>query len=453
MMRIPSGKTDIYLHFTAESTTGGPKTGLTSFTVYRARNGGSLTLWTTPTTVEFSSSNAPGEYALLIDEDTTIASTSDSEMMTLYITATGMVPVREKIELYRRTVTSGQTLTSTSGGVTLADGVSHGGTLGSSTATLALSRASIVSQSSNTTALTVTGNGTGVGLAANGGASGHGASFAGGATSGSGLKATSTAGNGSGLDLLGHGSGHGIKAMGGGTTGSGIHATANTAATGDADGLSCVGSKDGGGITAHGGRDMGSGTGNGPGIYCSNEGAGYAFQAYAGPLAFGAMLIDAGGGPTDCTGLDIRGKGGWSGCKISSAGGQALEITGHWGIGVYSTDHALEIISSSADAIYAEANGVDKYAINLNSNDSTLLNPMQTTEIAAGVLTTQMTESYAVDGVAPTLTQSTLAIQQYLLDRSVSGTAMTIYKLDGTTPALETTLDSSTVPTIVHRTS
>ena len=56
--------------------------------------------------------------------------------------------------------------------VTLADGVSHGGTLGSSTATLALSRTSIVSQSSNTAALTVTGNGTGAGLAATGGASG-----------------------------------------------------------------------------------------------------------------------------------------------------------------------------------------------------------------------------------------------------------------------------------------
>ncbi len=164
MMRIPSGKVDQYLYFRAESTTGGPKTGLSSFTIRRSRNGGSETSYTTPTVVELSSANMPGVYALLIDEDTTIGASSDSEMMAIYISATGMIPIAEFIELYRRDTTSGQTLAVTSGGVTLADGVSHGGTLGSSTATLALSRASIVSNTSNTQALTVTGNGSGAGL-------------------------------------------------------------------------------------------------------------------------------------------------------------------------------------------------------------------------------------------------------------------------------------------------
>ncbi len=53
---------------------------------------------------------------------------------------------------------------SAAGGVTLADGVAHGGTLGSSTATLALSRINVTSQTINTSAVTLVGNGTGSGL-------------------------------------------------------------------------------------------------------------------------------------------------------------------------------------------------------------------------------------------------------------------------------------------------
>ena len=55
----------------------------------------------------------PGVYSLLIDEDTTIASTSDSEEYAVHITATGMAPVTRVIELYRRTVAAGATLATT----------------------------------------------------------------------------------------------------------------------------------------------------------------------------------------------------------------------------------------------------------------------------------------------------------------------------------------------------
>lgn len=109
-MRIPSGKTDQLIFFVAISTTDGSrKTGLSSFTVYRSRNGGAATVYTTPTVAELSAANMPGVYALTIDEDTTIASSSDSEEMALHITATGMMPVTRVVELYRRVVTSGRT--------------------------------------------------------------------------------------------------------------------------------------------------------------------------------------------------------------------------------------------------------------------------------------------------------------------------------------------------------
>ncbi|RWE26648.1 MAG: hypothetical protein EOS41_05820 [Mesorhizobium sp.] len=111
-MKVPSGKTDQKIFFVAVDATDlkTRKTGLSSFTVYRSRNGGTATVYTTPTVAELSAANMPGVYSLLIDEDTTIASTSDTEEMALHITQASMAPVTRVIELYRPDVTSGRTL-------------------------------------------------------------------------------------------------------------------------------------------------------------------------------------------------------------------------------------------------------------------------------------------------------------------------------------------------------
>ena len=77
------------------------------------------------------------------------------------------------------------------------------------------------------------------------------------------------------------------------------------------------------------------------------------------------------------------------------------------------------------------------------------------TELAAlvtGVLTTQMTESYAADGVAPTLAQSQFAVQQMLQEMSISGLTMTVKKLDGSTTAMTFTLNANP-PTSITRAS
>ncbi|QND60385.1 hypothetical protein [Mesorhizobium huakuii] len=112
-MRIPSGKIDQNIYFVAVDATDlkTRKTGLTTWTVYRSRNGGAATIYTTPTIVELSAANMPGEYALLIDEDTTIASTSDSEEYIVSITQASMARVTRVVELFRRDSTSGRTQT------------------------------------------------------------------------------------------------------------------------------------------------------------------------------------------------------------------------------------------------------------------------------------------------------------------------------------------------------
>jgi hypothetical protein len=68
----------------------------------------------------------------------------------------------------------------------------------------------------------------------------------------------------------------------------------------------------------------------------------------------------------------------------------------------------------------------------------------------SNILTTQMAESYAANGVAPTLAEAQFAIHQMLMDFSISGTTMTVEKLGGTTAFL-VTLDDGTNPTSANR--
>lgn len=102
-VRIPSGKVDQKIYFVAFDATDKVtrETGLSSFTVYRSRNGGVAAVYTTPTVAELSAANMPGVYSLLIDEDTVIAAGSDSEEYCVHITHAGMVPVTRAIEIYR----------------------------------------------------------------------------------------------------------------------------------------------------------------------------------------------------------------------------------------------------------------------------------------------------------------------------------------------------------------
>lgn len=63
------------------------------------------------------------------------------------------------------------------------------------------------------------------------------------------------------------------------------------------------------------------------------------------------------------------------------------------------------------------------------------------------LLTTQMTEVYAADGIAPTLSQCLFLIMQAGGEFAISGTTITAKKLDGTTTAATYTLDDSSNPT------
>lgn len=113
-----SGVTDQYLAFvavdSADFTT--RETGLTTFTVTRQRNNGTVATMTTPTVTESSNTLMPGVYTLLLDEDMTIAAGNDVEEMVFHITQANMAPVTRTIELCRPKITAGNTLTVASDG-------------------------------------------------------------------------------------------------------------------------------------------------------------------------------------------------------------------------------------------------------------------------------------------------------------------------------------------------
>jgi hypothetical protein len=85
----------------------------------------------------------------------------------------------------------------------------------------------------------------------------------------------------------------------------------------------------------------------------------------------------------------------------------------------------------------------DNAGITSNGNAISALNNITVSD----VLTTQMTESYAADGTAPTLAQAIFLSMQNLQDFSFAGTTQTVRRIDGTTTAATYTLDDATAPT------
>jgi hypothetical protein len=72
---------------------------------------------------------------------------------------------------------------------------------------------------------------------------------------------------------------------------------------------------------------------------------------------------------------------------------------------------------------------------------------------ATGILSTQMTESYAATGVAPTVEQALFLIQQAIMEGGISGTSGIVRKIDQTTTAATYDLDDADNPTDRTRTS
>ena len=251
----------------------------------------------------------------------------------------------------------------------------------------------LTSLGGNGVGLVATGNGAGAGIRGEGGATGPGILGKGGATSGAGIRGAGTAGNGQGIVGLGEGSGAGIQGTGGLT---------------------------------------------GPGMW-----------AYGGATSGDGIKANGNG-----TGVDIRGDivGNVTGTVSGNSTHDAAAVLSALGTGSWATSLASQV---SVDDLPTNA----ELATALGTADDAVLaaiaalQDLSSSEAFTAVLTTQLTESYAADGAAPTLAQAIFLIQQALTEFAISGTTTTIKKLDGSTTAATLTLDDGTTPTSVTRTT
>jgi len=65
----------------------------------------------------------------------------------------------------------------------------------------------------------------------------------------------------------------------------------------------------------------------------------------------------------------------------------------------------------------------------------------------------QLPDSVATDGTRPTIEQALYEIIQFLTEKSLSGTTLTVKKVDGSTSLMTFTLDNATSPTSITRAS
>jgi hypothetical protein len=254
-MRIPSTKIDQVIYFVAVDSADlkTRKTGLTSFTVYRSRNGAAATLYTTPTVAELSAANMPGVYSLLVDEDTTIAAGSDSEEYAVHITQASMAPVTRVIELYRRDTTSGQTLTVTTGTAD-ANATRLLGTAISAPATAGIM--DVNTKNINNVAAATPGASGGVLISG----SNSGTTTLGALTVTGNLRVENgitvpapTTGNRPGMELIGNGTGEGLRVLAGSSVTDGVHFAGSQGGAG----FSCYGGATGPGVYLQGGATSG----------------------------------------------------------------------------------------------------------------------------------------------------------------------------------------------------
>jgi hypothetical protein len=113
----------------------------------------------------------------------------------------------------------------------------------------------------------------------------------------------------------------------------------------------------------------------------------------------------------------------------------------------------VTIPAASADVNVTSiaAGAITAAAIATDAIDADALAADALTEIFTKVWTTALTEAYAADLAAPTGAQALFLIQQMLTAMGISGTTLTVKKIDKSTTAATFTLNDDEEPTSLSR--
>lgn len=147
--------------------------------------------------------------------------------------------------------------------------------------------------------------------------------------------------------------------------------------------------------------------------------------------------------------------------KVSKDGGNVANTTNlpaiiggtggaHWQLTLTATELSAGVVNVQIVDAATKAVKDQHITVYTYGNASAKLAPDFSSATLA-LFTQQLTESYAADGSAPTVAQALMLIQQYLSEYSVSGTTLTVKKLDGSTSAATGTFNSSSNPTSLTR--
>ena len=176
---------------------------------------------------------------------------------------------------------------------------------------------------------------------------------------------------------------------------------------------------------------------NGHGISTTGNGTGAGIYTVGGATGIGMNAI---GGATSGDGIKAQVTSG-----IPINGNITGNVTGNLSGSVGSVTGAVDSVTGAVGSVTGAVGSVTGLtASNLDAAITTRATPAQ-------VLTTTLTESYAADGVVPTLAQLLFMLWSALAQFSISGTTITSQKLDGTTAAMTFTLNDGTNPTSRNR--
>lgn len=161
----------------------------------------------------------------------------------------------------------------------------------------------------------------------------------------------------------------------------------------------------------------------------------------AATLSLKSVDVTNGDGGGTAVGIVANGAGGTGLLVSGTASDITADITGNLSGSIGSVDTGgIAAASFSAGAIDAAAIAADAIGAS---------------ELAAGavdeILNDALTDSVPADGALPTVRQSLYMIWQFLSERSVAGTTVTVRKADGTTALMTFTLDDGTNPTSITR--
>lgn len=90
-------------------------------------------------------------------------------------------------------------------------------------------------------------------------------------------------------------------------------------------------------------------------------------------------------------------------------------------------------------------------ASNLDATVSSRATPAQVTTQVTGVVQATLPDTIPADGTAPSMQSALYMLSQFLFERSVTSTTVTVNKPDGTTALFTLTLNDATTPTAITR--